>query len=225
MKKQIDLPAGIPLFSGLSADEIQSVLACLSARTKEYGKDEFIITEDDRPPDVGIVLSGGVIILKEDFWGNRDIIAKLGAGDLFGESFSCAGAARMPVSVAAAEESSILFVDCKRMITVCSNACVFHTLLVQNMLRILANKNIQMTQKMGHLMKRSTREKLMSYLSQEARSKQCNPFTIPFNRQELADYLSVERSAMSAELGRLRDAGLLAFHKNEFRLLQTKPME
>jgi CRP-like cAMP-binding protein len=223
MKEFDILPAGIPLFAGLSGDELRSVLTCLSARTQTYAKDQPILSEDDTPTEVGIVLSGSVIIHKEDFWGNRDIIAKLGPAALFAESFSCAGSARLPVSVTAAESSSVLFVNCRKILTVCSNTCVFHTALIQNLLQIIATKNIGLTQKMEHLSKRSTREKLMSYLSQEARSQRRNPFVIPYNRQELADFLSVDRSAMSTELGKLRDAGLLKYHKNEFTLLQAKP--
>lgn len=217
------LPPGIPLFSGLSGEEISSVLTCLSPRKKEYGKDDCILSEEDVPTEIGVVLFGSVIIQRVDFWGNRDILAKLGAAELFGESFSCAGAARLPVSVTATEACGILFLDCRRILTPCGNACSFHAALIRNLLGILANKNIRLTQKIGHISKRSTREKLMSYLSEEAGKQRRNPFTIPFNRQELADYLSVDRSAMSTELGKLRDEGLIRFHKNEFTLCPIKP--
>lgn len=143
-------------------------------------------------------------------------------GGLFGEAFSFARVECLPVSVTAAEKTEVLFINCERIITVCPSACEFHNRLVRNMLKILAEKNMTLTQKIGHMGKRTTREKILSYLSEQAKKAGGESFTIPLNRQEMADYLAVDRSAMSKELGRLKEEGQISFHKNQFQLLKAE---
>lgn len=206
------------LFAGIDEKDIDRLLFCLSAREAEYKKDVYILSAGEKPTEVGIVLSGSVNIINEDYWGNRTIIAKATAGELFAEAFSCANAKKIPVSVVSAEKTSVLFIDYKKIITTCTSACVFHTSLIRNMLQIIANKNIHLMKKMEHTARRTTREKLLSYLSEQAIAAESSSFDIPFNRQELADYLCVDRSAMSNELSKLRDEGILEFKKNHFVL-------
>jgi CRP-like cAMP-binding protein len=146
-------------------------------------------------------------------------------GGLFGEAFACAGAENLPVGVMAAEESEILLMNHERMLTSCPSACAFHTALIRNLTRILAEKNVILTQKLEHVTRRTTREKLLSYLSARAKLAKGNVFDIPFSRQELADYLSVERSAMSAELSRMRNEGLLRYKRNHFELCGSEYRE
>lgn len=219
MNYQIDLLNQTPLFAGMKADDIQGMLSCLSARTHTYAKDTYVLTAGDAAEEVGIVLSGSVNIIKEDFWGNRSIIGKVSGGGLFAEAFSCAGTGKLPVSAVTAERATILFINYKKIITTCSSACSFHTRLINNMIGILANKNILLTQKIEHTACRTTREKLLSYLSAQAMKAKGNSFVIPFDRQELADFLFVDRSAMSNTLSKLRDEGVLTFQKNHFTLL------
>jgi len=206
------------LFAGIRETDIESLLNCLSARQKSYSKNSFIYVAGDKISSMGIVLSGAVHILREDFWGKRKIVARIESGALFGEAFACAGVEKIPTSVMAVEDSEILFVDSSRIIRNCSSTCVFHNELIKNLTLLLANKNIAMLQKLEHITQTTTREKLLSYLSQEAQYAGKNTFTIPFNREELADYLSVERSAMSAELSRMQEDGLLHYQKNHFEL-------
>ncbi|OPZ86615.1 MAG: Nitrogen fixation regulation protein FixK [Firmicutes bacterium ADurb.Bin419] len=220
MKKNLKILKTSPLFSDIDEKDLLTMLNCLSARKAVFTKDSYIFTAEGIVNDVGIVLSGSVNIIKEDFWGNRAILAKTQSGELFGEAFSFAGAKRLPVSVVAAEKTEVLFVDFKKITTTCSSSCNFHTQLISNILKILAQKNIMLTQKLEHIVKRTTREKLLSYLSEQAIKHASNNFTIPFNRQELADYLSVDRSAMSNELSKLRDEGILEFSKNNFKLIK-----
>ncbi|MDL2225602.1 Crp/Fnr family transcriptional regulator [Eubacteriales bacterium OttesenSCG-928-M02] len=208
-----------PLFLGIAQEDIPGMLACLSAERRTFPRRAYIFHAGDRAGDIGIVLSGGVHIIKEDYWGNRTILAQVGPGDLFGEAFSCAGVERLAVSAVAVEESEILFLHYRKIITQCSSACIFHQRLIENLIQVLAQKNIYLTQKMEVLTKRTTREKLLSYLSTQAVEVGKGSFTIPFNRQELADYLSVDRSAMSTELGKMQAEGLLLFEKNRFTLL------
>ncbi len=214
--------AQCPLFDGMQTADLQALLDCLGARKKKFAKNTFIFMSEDRVQSVGVVLSGAVHIIKEDFWGNRAILAHIGPGELFAESFSCVEIERLPVSVIAAEAAEVLLIDYRRIITTCSSACVFHAELIRNMLRILAQRNVQLTRKIEHLTRRTTREKLLSYLSEQALLAGGGVFAIPFNRQELADYLSVDRSALSAELGRMRDKGILRFTRNHFELLKME---
>lgn len=217
MKNYLEVLKKCPLFADIDENEIDNMLDCLSAIDKTYKKNDFIFTEEDKPIYIGIILSGSVYVVKEDFWGNRAILAKLGEGDLFGEAFSCAEVDRLPVSVVATENTEVILIDYKKIIDTFST-CVFHYRLINNMIKILANKNIMMTQKIHHIVKRTTREKLLSYLSEQAIKCKSDKFKIPFNRQELADYLSVDRSAMSNELSKMRDEGIIEFSKNEFKI-------
>ena len=219
MEKYLGVLKKVNLFEGIEPSDIKPLLSCLSASVAGYAKRQMIFVEGDSVDKVGIVLSGQVQVIKEDFYGNRNIVAVLNEGALFGETFVCADVRTLPVSVYAVTDCEILFVDYRRLITTCSNTCSFHQRLIFNMLRILANKNIGLTQKIEYISKRTTREKLLAYLSAESKRAKSNSITIPVNRQELADYLSVDRSAMSAELGRLRDEGILNFNKNWFELI------
>ena len=219
-EKEIEILKESALFSGIETDKISSMLSCLSAKTGDYEKDTYIYSPGDRVKSVGIILSGGVYVVNEDYWGNRSIVSKLGPAEMFGEAFSCAEEEKIPIGVVTSEKSRILFIDYRKIITTCSSACVFHTSLIRNMVRILAMKNLLLMQKIEHMAKRTTREKVLSFLSEQATKAGSGTFDIPFNRQELADYLAVDRSALSSELGRMRDEGILRFHKNHFELLK-----
>lgn len=197
------------------------MLSCLGARTRSLTKNQIIFQEGDPARDVGIVLSGAVQIVKEDYYGKRSIVARIGPGELFGESFACAGVKALPVSVVASEDSLVAIIDCHRITVSCSNACAFHSRMIFNLLRVVASKNLLFNQKIEITSKRTTREKLMTYLLSQAKLHGSDSFTIPYDRQALADYLGVERSAMSTELGKLRREGVLECDKSWFKLLQN----
>jgi len=211
------------LFRGLTEDEIACVLRCFSARTVRFAKNAFILRAGDAVTDVGLVLEGSVHVVKEDFWGERTLVTVLGEGELFGESFAAARAETLPVSVIAAEPSGILLLDFRNLITPCGSACSFHAHLIGNLLGILAARNLMLNRKLEHLSMRTIRRKLLSYLSEQAVLHNSRRFRIPYNRQQLADYLGVDRSALSAELGKMRREGLLSFHRQEFELLRKPP--
>ena len=219
MKKYFDILKATELFRGIGEADFEQLLSCLGARTVRYEKGRTVFSGGERIREFGVVLSGQVQVVQDDYYGNRSILAKIGPGNLFGESFACAEIGALPVSVLALDESELLLIDRDRLASPCAKACGFHRGLIQNMLRIVAMKNIALTQKIEFTSKRTTREKLLAYLSAEAQRAGSGRFAIPFNRQELADYLSVERSAMSAELSKLRNQGVLKYRKNEFELL------
>lgn len=224
MKKYFDLLLDSALFQGFSQGNLSAILSCLSARKRKYAKNAAIFLAGDGVGDVGVVLSGGVRVVREDVLGNRAILSEFGPGNLFAEAFACAPAQKVPVSAVTSAESEILFIDCRRILTPCSAACAFHTRLISNLMAILALKNLMLNEKLVVMSGRTTREKLLAYLSGEAEKAGSMAFTIPFNRQELADYLCVDRSAMSAELGKLRDEGLLEFVRSSF-VLHAHPHE
>ena len=208
------------LFAGIAALDLEALLGCLNAIRKRFVKNRYISRAGGKAESVGIVLRGAVHIVREDFWGKRNIVARIEPCGLFGEAFACAGTEHLPVSVMAAEESDVLFVDCKRILTSCTSACAFHVRLIRNLSLILAERNIALTQKLKHITQPTTRERLLSYLSEQAQIAGDSAFDIPFNREELADYLSVERSAMSAELSKMQKDGLMVYQKNHFELLK-----
>ena len=208
-----------PLFAGISEEGVDQVLACLSARPRHFDKQAMLLRAGDAPA-MGVVLAGSVHILQEDFWGNRSLLGRAGPGDLFAEAFACAGVLRLPVSVEACEPTDVLLLDAGRLSAVCPAACPHHVQMIRNLLRLMAEKNVGLARKVEHMARRTTRDKLLSYLSAEARRSGGSAFSIPFNRQQLADYLAVDRSAMCSELSRLRDEGLLDFHRSAFVLRQ-----
>ncbi|MBP3674219.1 MAG: Crp/Fnr family transcriptional regulator [Oscillospiraceae bacterium] len=208
-----------PLFDGIRTEDIIALMGCLGGRKITAAKGQPIFREGDKATYVGIVLSGAVQMIREDYFGNRSIVAHIGPAELFGETYACAGIAALPISVVADKDSEVLLVDCRRITVSCTNACVFHSRIIFNMLRLVANKNLVFDQKIQVTSKRSTREKLMTYLLNQAKLLHSNEFTIPYDRQELADYLEVDRSGLSAEISKLRREGVLESEKNRFRLL------
>lgn len=220
MEQYLNILKQNPLFCKMTGEEILSILQCLSAHTKACPKGSFLFHSGDIIGEIGFVLEGAVKVLKEDCWGNRTILAQTAAGQLFGEVYACFPQQAGQVSVLASDDTHVLYLNVQKMLHTCSSACPFHTRLIQNLLTVIAGKTLELTQKIEHLSRRTTREKLLSYLSAQAQAAGSNQFTIPFSRQELADYLIVDRSAMSHELCRLRDEGVLLFHKNHFTLYQ-----
>ena len=209
------------LFSGIDASDIPHLLSCLQPREASFHKDQIIISEGDEIEDLGIVLTGSVHIVRHDFWGNRTLVSTIGAGEVFAETMACAHQ-RSEVSVVSCEETSILFLAVHTIITTCRRGCVFHHTIIENMIKLLSQKNLGLMKKMNHITKRSTKEKLLSFLSEEARKAGERTFTIPYDRQQLADYLCVERSAMSNELSKMKAQGLLNYSRNTFQLKEDQ---
>ncbi len=218
MKKYVNVLKNTKLFSGLGEDEIISMLSCLGARMREFKKGEYVFRQGEHIFDICVLVRGKLHIQKDDYWGNRSILGNIAVGELFGEAYLSRDSGPSLNDVEALEDSNVIFFDVNRVITTCSSACRFHALVVQNMFFAVADKNRRLVQKLGHLSLRSTREKLISYLSEQSKLHNSSEFTIPFNRQQLADYLSVDRSAMSNELCKMRDEGLVEFDRSRFKL-------
>lgn len=207
------------LFQNISPTDAESVLKCLSAVRKQYKKGEIVFHAGEKARSMGLVVSGSVDIVRDDLWGNRQILGTAKPGELFGESYACMPGEIFMVTAQASEDSEILFLEVGKILTTCSPACEFHSRLIHNLLYVLAEKNLALTRKIDHMGKRNIREKVMSYLSFQAEKQNSRSFMIPFNRQQLADYLAVDRSALSAELSRMQKDGIIEFEKNRFMIL------
>lgn len=219
MKKYIPVLKRTKMFAGVSEDEIVPMLSCLGARLSEYKKGEYVLRQGEHLSDITVLVEGALHIQKDDYWGNRSILGHVGVGEMFGEAYIAPESGAILNDVVAVEDSVVIFFNVNRIITTCSSACRFHAMVVQNMFFAISEKNRKLVQKLGHMSKRTTREKLISYLSEESKRQNASSFSIPFNRQQLADFLSVDRSAMSNELSKMRDEGLIDFNKNSFTLL------
>ena len=220
MKKYLEILKKCSLFKGIDGNELLAMLGCLSAQVVRVPGGRAILEEGEPAEKMGILLSGSARIVREDYYGNRSIMAEIEPAELFGESVASAGIREMPLSVVADTDCEVMLVDCMRILKTCSNSCVFHTRLISNLLQVIASKNLLLNQKIEIISKRTTREKLMAYLMMQAKRRGSSEFTIPFDRQELADFLGVERSAMSAEISRLRAEGVIECNRSWFRLLQ-----
>ena len=207
-----------PLFSGVSEAELTAMLACLKAEKKDFPKEAFVLRAGDTAESIGLVLAGTVLVIQEDIWGNRNILSKAGLGQTFAAAYACAPGSRLNVSVVAETPVTVLFLNVKRILTVCPSACAYHSRIIRNLLGELAGKNLQFSEKLTHVGQRSTRSKIMSYLSAEALRLGTYELDIPFSRQQLADYLGVERSGLSQELGKMKKDGLLDYRKSHFVL-------
>ena len=205
MEKYLDLLREVALFEGISDKNISGMLKCLNANLRDYEDGSIIFQEGQQVGAVGAVLEGRVQVVREDVHGNRIIMAEWGPAELFAEAFAPAEIEEIPVSVYASQKSRILFLDFKRIITQCSSHCEFHSMLIRNMMKVLAQKNIMLNNRIDLLGKRSIREKLLAYFWAQSKKTKKNRIVLPFNRNELADFLCVDRSAMSRVLGQMRE--------------------
>ena len=219
MKKYISVLKNCGLFNDIEDENLIAMLGCLGAKVITVGKNEAIFQEGTNAKFLGIILSGAVQMVQDDFYGNRTIVTQIEENRIFGESFACAGVASLPVSFIASKDCEIMLIDCGRITNTCCNACAFHKQVIFNLLQLVAKKNLDFHQKIEITSKRTTREKLMAYLLSVAKQTGSNSFSIPYDRQGLADYLGVERSAMSAEISKLRKEGIIECQKNQFTIL------
>ena len=220
MEKYISVLEKTRMFENISRDEIRSMLSCLQAKIKSYKKGELVFAAGDRIDRITMLMEGSLHIRRDDYWGNRVIINIVKPGDMFGESYLSRQDEAILNDVVAVEDSVVMFFDVKKVLTTCSAACHFHSMVVQNLFFAISDKNRDLVRKIGHMSKRTTRDKLISYLSEEAGRQGSSQIIIPLNRQQLADFLCVDRSAMSNELSKMRDEGMLEFEKNRFTLLE-----
>jgi len=209
-----------PLFHGISEENITDLLACLNARERKYNKNEVILRAGNPTKDIGLVVSGSVNVVVNFYWGDSHIFGHVETGAIFAENNAAIQGKESMCDIVASEPCNILFLSMDNLITTCSNSCPHHLKLIHNLLSICAQKNLELSSRMMHTAPKSLRARLLSYLSEQALINCSSHFTIPFNRQQLADYLAVDRSAMSNELSKMQRDGLIVVKKNEFTLNQ-----
>lgn len=221
MKKYLSVLVNCPVFSGVQEGELLAMLSCMDAQVCRFSRNQPILRAGDPARYMGVVLSGHVQVVRDAICGSRSIVADFGPPQIFGAAFACSGADVLPVSVVATADSEIMLIDCRRIITVCSNTCSFHAKVIANLLRNVSERNIFFNQKLEIITKRTTREKILSFLDVYAKKTGTLRFSIPYNRQHLAEYLGVGRSAMVTEMTRMKQDGLIDYRGNEFEILQT----
>lgn len=220
MRDYIDQICKMPIFQGIQKSELDNMLSCLNSYTRSFQKGEYILLADEPVPCVGVVLTGAVQLIKEDIWGNRAILAITHSGGLFGETFVCSSTASTSISFWAASDTDVLFLPFERVLHTCSMACVFHHRLIENMMIMVAQKNMQLMEKIDITSKKTLREKILTYLSLLAQHNGGPYVEAPLGRVELADYLCANRSALTRELSSMKRDGLLDYDKNTFHLLK-----
>ena len=209
-----------PLFRGIPSEELNALLDCMGAARRRYRRGELILRRGDLAQRLGLVLSGGVNIESVDVWGSRSILGHVGPGQVFAETYACLPGEPLMVDAVAAQRTEVLFLNTARLLRTCPSACAHHAALIRNLLAVTSQKNLALSRRIFHTSPKTIRGRLLSYLSAQALRENSRSFAIPFDRQQLADYLGVDRSALSAELGRMRAEGLIRFRKNEFELLR-----
>ncbi len=219
MEKYLPILKKTHLFKGIEDKDIVTLLSCLKANIHQYKKGEYVLRQGDYLNNLAIVLEGSLHIQNDDYWGNRSILGVISKGEIFGEAYAFSSEEALLNDVVSIEDSSIMLINPKKIMSICSSSCSFHSKVIENLFYVFSEKNRKLVRKLRHISKRSIREKLMSYLSEQARKQNDPNIIIPFNRQQLAYFLSADRSALSNELSKMRDKGLIKYHKNKFTLL------
>ena len=208
-----------PLFLGIRPEDMEGMLGCIGYYVREYKKGEIIAFEAETINHVGVVLKGSVDMIKEDVWGNRTMLLRSYVEDVFGETFACGEDSLSVVTFVAAEDSKVMFLSFCRVMHTCTHACIFHQTLIENMVRIIARKNRELMRKIEVVSKKTLREKILAYLSIQSQTQGANRFEIPLGRVEWAEYLCADRSALTRELAKMKDEGLIDYQRNSFEIL------
>lgn len=208
-----------PLFAGIEPTDMEGMLDCIGYHVRSYQKGEIIAFEEENINHVGVVLEGTVDMIKEDVWGNRTMLLRTYPEDIFGETFACGEDSLSVVTFVASRDCKVLFLSFCRVMHTCTHACVFHQTLIENMVRIIARKNRELMRKVEVVSKKTLREKILAYLSTQAQNQGKKQFEIPLGRVEWAEYLCADRSALTRELAKMQEEGLIQYHRNSFKIL------
>lgn len=206
------------LFRGVAMEDLPLLLQCLNAREKTYKKGDIIFLEGHSMSEIGVVLDGSVLIEFCDAWGNNNILRTISAGGAFGEEYVCGANMPLVVSIKAATDTTILLVSAARVLRTCTRACESHEKVISNLLFVSVTRSLNLFRRIVHSSPKSIRGRLVSYLSECIKRSGSYSFDIPFNRQQLADYLNADRSAMCNELSKMSKEGLITYKKSHFEV-------
>ena len=209
-----------PIFNKIKEEDLSKLLGCVGYRIEQYKKGELIFVEGDYLENIGVIISGSVDMIKEDAWGTKTIVIRMSSPTLFGETFICGNDSITSVSFEAVEDTTVMFIPVHRAMHSCTNACAVHQQLIENIIKLIADKNLMLMRKMEVISKRTLREKIMAYLAQQAQQQGTKYFEIPLRRVELAEYLCADRSALTRELTNMKNAHIIDYDRNVFRLMQ-----
>jgi len=207
-----------PLFAGITAEDRRSMLHCIGYRLRSFRRGEIVVFEEEQVRFVGLLLSGAVDMVKEDLWGDKTLLLRMGRDEIFGETFACGSDPSSTVTFVVAEDADVLFLPFHKILHTCTHVCAFHYRLIENMVRVIADKNRELLYKVEIISKKTLREKILSYLSREAEQQGSRYVELPLGRQELAAYLCADRSALTRELASMRAEGLIDYDRRTFRI-------
>lgn len=225
LDKTISVLQQSSLFEKIEKESIGHLLNCLGIQVKSYEEQHIIIELESCVNEIGVVIEGEVEIVKENRLGDRMIVGILGEGQIFGEGIVCTKKRLSPVTVRTKTKAKIAVVPYERIIMTCGERCSFHKQLIQNMLYVLGEKNYHLNQKIDYLILKGMREKLALYLLEQSYREGKSSFSIGLNRNDLAEYLNVSRSAMSRELSRMKEEGLIDYYKNSFKIIDESRLK
>ena len=214
----VDELCTFPLFRNLAPEDLEAMLGCLSAREISPRRGDFIMRSPGEHPLMGVVLEGEVEMISEDYFGKKSLLTVLPVGSIFGESYTCVKARNRTIAYQARTHCRVLLLDYERILHACKLVCRFHHRMIENMVELIAEKNLVLVEKLEVVSRTTIREKLLTYLARQAKAAGSRTFTIPISRTALAEYLCTDRAAMTRELTRMKEEGLLDYYKRTFTL-------
>ncbi|MBQ8886909.1 MAG: Crp/Fnr family transcriptional regulator [Candidatus Gastranaerophilales bacterium] len=209
---------GIDLFENVRNNEVLELLKCIGIKTKVFKTDAIIVRQAGKIDFLGVILSGNATISKTDSMGNKTIVEELKMNDIFGHNIVCCGLDKSPVDIIANRECEVLFLPFEKVVTPCEKLCPYHLQLIKNVMKMISKRNSLLNDKIDIIGQKTTRDKILALLETHRNGEKV--FSIPYSREEMAKFLHVDRSAMSRELCKMRDEGILRFHKNHFEILK-----
>lgn len=225
MKQYLKVLERASLFKEVDPIDLEHLIVCLEVSSKKYEASECVIQLGQEVNHIGIVVEGQVEVVKENIVGDRNIMVVLEPSHIFGEGIVCTTKRLSPVTVRAKTKATILFIPYEKIIITCGKSCSFHSQLIRNMLRLLGEKNYTLNHKIDFLILKGMREKITLYLLEQARVSESMAFNINLSRNDLAEYLNVSRSAMSRELSRMKEEGLIDYYKNSFKIIDYNTLK
>ena len=207
----------IDLFENVSNNEVLELLKCIGIKTKVFRKNAFILKAGSKIDYLAVILGGNAVMSKTDSFGKQTVIEELKMNDIFGHNIVCCGLDKSPVDVIAENECEVLFLPFEKVVTPCEKLCPYHLQLIKNVMKMISKRNSLLNDKIDIIGQKTTRDKILALLETYRNGQKV--FSIPYSREEMAKFLCVDRSAMSRELCRMRDEGILKFSKNHFEIL------
>ncbi len=223
--KVIECLYGTALFRGIEVNDIRPMLSCLNPRISTFKKGDNIANAGAPFFGIGIVVEGEVVIAKESIAGNRTILTVLKKGEMFGEMISFTEKKIWPVTVTSQSDCEVIFISPEKLITKCQKMCGAHQKVIENMLKIMSKKAMLLSRKVDYLSIRSLRGKLCAYLIEQWKAQETLIFTLPMNRDELADFFNVARPSISREFSKMKEDKLVDFHKASFKIIDLDRMK